>query len=89
MVDDPKMVSIQDSEPVIRSEFRTAMAEVKEMIGETRRHMGVLHKDLLHKFDLVFEYLTPFGERVTRHEERLDTIETDIDLLKTLARSRR
>ncbi len=104
MVDDSKMVSIQDSEPVTRFEFRTAICDVKglleerfeeakrdadERTEEVKRHAGVLHEDLVHKMDLLIEAVSPVTERVTRHEDRLSALEADVDLLKTLARSRR
>ena len=100
MVDDPKMVSKQDSEPVTRSEFRTAITdidrrfdEVKELVegrfGEAKRHMGVLHEALSHKMDLVIEVVSPLTERVTRHEDRLTALEADVDLVKSVLRARR
>jgi hypothetical protein len=96
MLDNPEMVSIQDSEPVTRFEFRTAMTdidrrfdEVKGLIEDGKRQAGVLHEDLAHKMDLMIEVVSPLAERVPRCEDRLAAVEADVDLLKSLARSRR
>jgi hypothetical protein len=93
MVNDSSMPPTANSEPVTRSEFRTAMNDVRLLIDqrfeETKRHAGILHEDLLHKFDLVFEYLTPLGDRVARHEARIGVVETEIDVIKAHLRARR
>jgi hypothetical protein len=89
MLDDPKMVSMQDLEPVTRSEFRTSIQEVKGLIEDVKRHAGVLHEDLAQKMDFVVECVTPQSDRVTRHEDRLTALEADVDLLKSVVRSRR
>jgi hypothetical protein len=83
-----------------QNEFRLAMTDIDRRFSEmnilidqrseeAKRHMGVLHEDMLHKFDLMFECLNPLRDRVGRHETRLTSVETDIDIIKTHLRSHR
>ncbi len=59
---------------------RFTQLEVK--IEDVKNHAGVLHEDLVHRFELVFEYLAPFSEKVANHEERLVAVENDVILFK-------
>lgn len=78
------------------AEFQSAMQRVdrrfvqlEARIEDVKTHAGILHEDLVHRFDLVFEYLAPFPDKLANHEERLVTAEGEIDTLKTFLRPQR
>jgi hypothetical protein len=84
-----EMTALSDRFEASRSEFRTAMAELERRFEDAKRYSGILHESLLAKIDLILEAVMPLGERIGRHETRLNALETEVDVIKAHLRARR
>src|SRR5689334_7517874 len=66
-------------EEKLQSEIRTNSTEIrielekkiKEGDEETRRYMGILHEDMMHKLDLVLEGFKPLVKKNDSFEKRI------------------
>ncbi len=69
--------------------FKELRKEMVEGFEEVRRHMSILTEHVVHEFKAATEVLLPTREKVDKHEERIETLEEDVAVLKMAAQNRR
>ena len=76
---------MKEMEGSLRSEIvdlRTEMGDLRTEMRDGKRHMQVLHEDVMAKLDLIIEGRIPVVEKLDDHENRLTQLEAEIPPLR-------
>lgn len=76
----------------VRTDLSKRMDRIEQKIEntnqETRRFMGILHEETLHKLDLVLEGFQPFTEKVENHGRQIENLENRVTVIEMIVKSK-